>query len=110
MFLGGLKMQYCNSCDAVKNNDEFYVYRSSKSGYQPNCKKCQLAYNKIHTEYIKKHGPTIIKTSKVCRICDTQKPVSQFGKRNNKADGLMSYCKPCWGIYVKKAKNKKNVL
>jgi hypothetical protein len=94
----------------MKGSDDFYVNRSSKSGYQKICKECQLKYNKLHTEYIKRTGPTIIKQSKVCRICNTQKPVSQFGKRNNKADGLMSYCKPCWGIYVKNAKNKKNMV
>jgi hypothetical protein len=103
-------MMYCSQCDSMKSSDDFYVLRNSKSGYQKACKPCQLSYNKMHTEYIKIHGPTVVKTSKVCRLCDTQKPVSQFGKRNNKADGLMSYCKPCWVIYVKKAKNKKNVL
>jgi len=103
-------MMYCSQCDTMKTSDDFYVYRNSKSGYQKACKQCQLLHNKIHTEYIKRTGPTIVKTSKVCRICDTQKPVSQFGKRSCTADGLMSYCKPCWVIYVKKAKNKKNVL
>jgi hypothetical protein len=104
------KMIYCNQCDSMKNNDEFYLRRKSKSGYQSTCKECQLKFNREHIEHIKRYGPTIHKQSKVCRICNNEKPVSQFGKRSNKADGLMSYCKPCWAIYVKKAKNKKNVL
>ena len=103
-------MIYCNQCDTMKTSDEFYVHRGLKSGYQKACKQCQLKCNRERAEYIKRYGPTIIKQSKVCRICNNEKPVSQFGKRSNKADGLMSYCKPCWGIYVKRAKNKKYVV
>ena len=34
-------------------------------------------------------------TDKICRKCDTTKPLADFGKRSSASDGLQTYCKDC---------------
>jgi len=41
--------------------------------------------------------------AKICKICKTEKPVSEFGKwKNGKWHGLLTTCKECMRIYRKK--------
>ena len=35
------------------------------------------------------------KTTKYCKICNQEKPVSEFGKCSKAVDGLYYYCKEC---------------
>ena len=34
-------------------------------------------------------------TDKICRKCDTKKPMTAFAKRSSASDGLQTYCKDC---------------
>ena len=34
-------------------------------------------------------------TDKICRKCDTTKPMTAFAKRSSASDGLQTYCKDC---------------
>lgn len=38
-------------------------------------------------------------TSKICRVCKTDKPLSEFGKSNKTKDGLYNICKLCKNAY-----------
>jgi hypothetical protein len=38
-------------------------------------------------------------TKKKCRICDTEKPLSEFNKNNGRKDGLQTQCRACEKAY-----------
>lgn len=98
----------CGKCEETKYIDEFYKLTKSITGAQQYCKECQNRdYKKARARRIA-NGPTIIRTSKECQKCHNIKPIGQFGTRSDSADGKLSYCKPCWTDYVKKAKKKTN--
>lgn len=97
-------MKQCTRCKETLPHDAYYVSRASKDGFQTWCKKCQLEVNRLNIEHREKYGPSIIRDAKVCRICNTKKPANQFTKKTSSADGLQSYCRPCWVSYVQKAK------
>jgi hypothetical protein len=98
--------KYCARCKQDKTTDNFYKMSNVKSGLQSYCKQCQNELDKITRAKRRLSGPTVIREDKVCQICNSRKPISQFGIRRDSADGHLSYCKPCWTEYVKKAKIK----
>lgn len=98
--------KHCPRCDQIKDLSLFYKSGTLKMGVQVYCKECQNATDKKAREHRKTHGPTVYRDSKICNICKNKKPISQFGKRSDAADGKLSYCKPCWNEYVKRAQRK----
>lgn len=96
--------KFCRSCNSFKDKDLFYKSSLSKDGLQPHCADCQNTKDKIRREQRKSEPASKIVNSKVCKLCNTKKPASQFGKRTQSADKLMTYCKLCWTDYVKKRK------
>ena len=94
----------CPRCNEVKNTEEYYKLKSAKNGLQVYCKTCQNSLDVESTKRRKAKGPTIIRDSKECQLCHNKKPIGQFGVRRSSADGHLSYCKPCWTEYVKRAK------
>lgn len=96
----------CPKCKELKDTSLFYKATRQKSGVQVYCKQCQDSYDREARERRKKHGPSIQRDAKICRLCNNKKPISQFGRRTSSADGHLSYCKLCWTEYVKKAKKK----
>lgn len=52
-----------------------------------------------------------LKASKVCTCCKIEKPLSEFGKRANMADGHNIYCKSCQNAKLRESKaRRKNTL
>jgi hypothetical protein len=102
----GLNTRYCPKCQEIKLLDDYFKLTRSKQGVQGYCKACQKDMDKIARVRRKNNGPTIIRDSKECQACHNRKPIGQFGIRRDSADGHLSYCKPCWTEYVKKAKKK----
>jgi hypothetical protein len=96
----------CPRCEEIKEFSMFYKSKKLKDGIQSYCKKCHDSLDAATRIRRMKSGPTIFRDSKICKICNNKKPISQFGKRTNSADGKLSYCKPCWTEYVKRAKKK----
>jgi hypothetical protein len=89
--------KYCTKCDTEKNTSEYYKMTISKDGFQKWCKSCMLENYEVNKNKRLSNGPSIIRDSKVCRDCNTRKPINQFHvKRGHSADGYGSYCKPCW--------------
>jgi hypothetical protein len=103
-------MKFCPKCKEKKELDKFYVNRGTKRGCQSYCISCHKTSSKESTEKRKIIGPTVIRNAKICKLCNEKKPISQFGIRRNVPDGHLSYCKPCWTVYVQKAKKKSKKL
>lgn len=40
-------------------------------------------------------------TTKICRVCGKEKPISEFGKNSQYKDGVDSRCKDCRNAYAK---------
>ena len=87
-------------------NNKYWKSNTHKFGVQVYCIECHKIKDKELRMRRRLYGPTVIKTQKVCNICNVLKPISQFGIRRDAADGRLSYCKPCWVIYIKKAQLK----
>jgi hypothetical protein len=100
----------CPRCEEIKDFSMFYKSKRLKQGVQSYCKQCHTELDNLARQRRIDHGPTIFRDSKICKICNNKKPISQFGLRTNSADGKLSYCKPCWTEYVKKAKKKQKMV
>lgn len=96
----------CPKCKESKDLSLFYKASRLKSGVQVYCKECQNSADKIARQRRREQGPTIHRDAKICCQCNNKKPISQFGVRRDSPDGHLSYCKPCWTDYVKKAKKR----
>lgn len=98
--------KHCKKCNTDKDTKDFYKLNSAKSGLQAYCIDCQNKTNREYVNFLKDNGPTLVKYEKVCKICNSRKPISQFGKKTSSSDGHLPYCKPCWIDYVNKAKSR----
>ena len=96
----------CPRCKETKDASEYGKYSRSKSGLYIYCRPCTHEMDKIRRERRKANPATIVRESKTCRICNNIKPIGQFVKSNNTADKHLSYCKPCWVIYVTQQQKK----
>ncbi len=104
-------MKRCPRCRQVKDLNEYYPSKHQSGGIDPYCKPCCSERAREKREMRKDQPAKVILTSKVCLMCNTEKPVSQFGKNTQRRDKYHSYCKPCWLDYVKRAQRKaKNLL
>jgi hypothetical protein len=90
----------------LKPQDQFYKVYKNYDITRYDCKECCNIRYKKYVEKVKSSPAKITRTSKICQICKNEKPISQFGKANAKPDKHLSYCKPCWLVYVNKAKEK----
>lgn len=99
----------CGHCNKILPLHEFNKNASTSDGYQAWCKACLSGANKKVYEKRKQDQRAIIRTSKTCLDCKQTKPVSQFGKKAQAKDKLLSYCKPCWTKRTQRSirKNKK---
>jgi hypothetical protein len=96
----------CNRCNQTRPLTEYHKLSKAKDGVQAYCKECQSDIDKKARAFRRANGPSVIKNSKECNICHQIKPIGQFGVRRDASDGRISYCKPCWTQYVKKAQKK----
>jgi hypothetical protein len=89
-------VKICTVCVKSKNFSEFHKTKRSVDGYAYRCKTCVSAYYKGYNASRKAADAQVVVMSKVCRECGLEKPISQFGKKNNSLDKHNIYCKPCW--------------
>ena len=102
--------KFCPRCKTFKAPNEYAKSSYTSHGLQTYCRACCALFEKEKIQRRKLTGPTVIRQSKVCARCKTEKPISQFGKRTSSADGKLPYCKPCWIAITKAAQNRRNVL
>jgi hypothetical protein len=86
---------------------EFWNTKTSKDGKQIYCIECSKTINKDQRKRMKEAPQLIKRTFKTCNMCDSAKPISQFGKNSITPDKHMNTCKPCWTRYIIRIKNKK---
>ena len=39
---------------------------------------------------------------KICRKCNTEKPIDQFNRHKTRKDGLQAYCRDCTSLFTRK--------
>jgi hypothetical protein len=86
----------CTVCVESKSFSEFHKTKTSADGYTYRCKTCVSAYYKGYNASRKVAQAQLVVKSKVCRECGLEKPIGQFGVKNNSIDKHNIYCKPCW--------------
>lgn len=96
----------CPRCTEVKDATHYYYAAYTKNNLYAYCKSCCKERDREKSAKRAVTPPTIIRESKICGLCNQEKPVSQFGYNRNRADRLHPYCKPCWVVYVTKAQKK----
>jgi len=85
----------CSKCNKVKDESLFYKHKSSKGGYNSQCKDC-------HSLYWKKPKEKIKDGFKRCTKCGTVKEIEKFTKKSTLKSGIRSSCKECDKIYRRK--------
>jgi len=88
---------------------EYNISRTTKDGFHNYCKPCTTTYYKAYNASRSSAKQSVVLQSKVCRKCHLEKPISQFGVKNNVPDKHNIYCKPCnkTMTYASKARNAK---
>jgi hypothetical protein len=99
----------CKSCSETKLVSEFHNLSKSPDKKNPYCKICQNAIVFKNEEKYILYGPTHFPDKKACSSCKDIKPISQFPKNKRRRDGYHSFCKPCWRVYVIKAKRRQQM-
>ncbi len=89
-------MKNCTVCKIDKPYENFHKSAKTSDGYTFRCKTCQSAYYKGYNASRKAANAKYVPDSKTCLQCRSEKPISQFGIRQNSPDKHNSYCKPCW--------------
>ena len=91
--LGMTTTKICPTCH-IEKDLELFIKPSLW-----NCKECS---NRWTNEYRRKKrearlaaNPKPVRTSKPCKVCEVDKPFSEFNYANRARGVLSSYCKPC---------------
>lgn len=86
-------MKICRTCKIEKENTEFKKSPMYKDGYETQCKKCQkeIRLAKLNQNILSNNIPT----EKVCRVCNEEKSISEFGVNRTYKDGYDTQCKAC---------------
>ena len=100
----------CPRCGVTKDASHYYYAAYTINNLYAYCKPCCKERDREKSKKRHVSPPTIVRESKVCGLCNQEKPVSQFSYNRNRADRLHTYCRPCWVIYVQKAQKKRNML
>jgi bacterioferritin-associated ferredoxin len=99
----------CSLCGKTKDRDCFVEDKSSSSGLSSDCKKCRnekkKQYRVNQKNKFKKNGVVI--NTKICCVCNIEKPSSEFYIKKSESDHLRSECKECSTKLF--AKNRENI-
>lgn len=81
----------CKKCLLNLSIDKFYKEPTNADGYRSVCASCWKASRENYTR--PENPPS--KNPKLCAICSTTKPASEFYKDSRNADGLKHSCVDC---------------
>ena len=86
----------CSICSTIKYITEFNKRKTSRDGYQNQCKNCIDNRRKEHfeliTDEINQHD---INNNKTCNKCNQIKNITEYYKQNGNHDGYYNLCKNC---------------
>lgn len=88
-------MKICTQCKEHKEDTEFHKNNRAKSGLASICKRCHAA---LRTKWYKERKFAEVdleKTTKICRLCHTEKPLLEFHKNAALKHGRSNECKTC---------------
>ena len=86
-------MKICRTCKVEKEITEFKKNPMYKDGYETQCKKCQ---KEIKLERLNHNiNSNNIPIKKICRICNEEKDITEFGINRAYKDGYETRCKIC---------------
>ena len=105
-------MKTCNSCNIVKDLNEFYKKTSSKDGLESRCKECHnlakecARQNKVSKGLIKPKKKDMldeaVKSGLLeCLHCNSIKRLTEFKKDKSKRIGYRQVCLDCYNKYNK---------
>ena len=84
-------MKICRTCKKEKEITEFKRNPMYKDGFETQCKQCQKELKLAKIEENKNNIPS----KKICRICNEEKNISEFGINRAYKDGYETQCKTC---------------
>ena len=82
----------CNTCNKIKDIDEFNVRLVNSDGVSSSCRECYSKNRKKESTITTK----IEVPNKICNTCITSKSISEFRKTKKSADGHFNKCNACW--------------
>ena len=84
-------MKICRTCKKEKEITEFKKSSMYKDGYETQCKQCQKDIRLAKLENNKDNIPS----KKICRVCNIEKDILDFGVNRTYKDGRDTQCKIC---------------
>jgi len=105
--------KHCYKCNTTKPNTEFYKDNSSTDGIKIRCKQCDDIYQREYYTKLKekklleKKITLNNKTSKICKVCNVDKPFIYFNKTNEIKDGYKTTCIECNNNSILERKQKR---
>lgn len=87
----------CTHCKSLFeiNEDNFYRYATSKDGFRNVCKKC------FNADVARRKEDGNLANTKVCKCCNKEFHISDFGNASSTADGKRDWCYVCHDKKVK---------
>jgi len=92
----------CKKCGELKSIEDFFKCKGMKDGFRNECKKCGIKPDKVKAKIKRQSGEIKMEGEKICRICNTTKPIIEFHIKKGTPDGHRSECKECAKINYKK--------
>lgn len=77
-----INVRRCSKCEQLKPLSEFHTDKRAASGHRSDCRECRRKPVLV----------TIAPGCKICRRCNSTKPIEMF---NRQGDGKKSWCKSC---------------
>lgn len=103
----------CPTCKETKPRDGFYNKAGAADGMSAECRSCDDRRGKARRKSLKTEEKKLL-THQVCRMCNTDKPIDQFGHNSGIKSGYNTHCKPCekikWDRYVSSNDNRILIL
>lgn len=110
--------KFCSRCDTLKPATDFHRNRSTRDGLQSYCKACSAD---IQRDYMSRNAdlvalrnakkllqPVSVTRTKVCKVCEQEKPLLEFYANRGTADRRAIYCKLCSREYERVRRGKKH--
>ena len=97
-------MKRCTKCGVEKPFSQFNKDKSRRDGHRDRCKDCIRAYQADwlpgYVEHIQTQRAALaLPETKACTMCGAEKPLDDFHKTPNTADGHRPICKVCACAY-----------